>query len=199
MEFSRRLFMGGLAAASAGVVTPRGFASVRTGDEPVWLPRARAALDTHSSSIAHRDLVGIVDFSTPSAMPRFQLVDLGNGRVIANLLVAHGRGSDPANSGRVARLSNQPGSNASCQGCFMTGDGYVGKHGRSRRLIGLDADNNLALSRGIVVHAASYVDASLAATQGRIGRSLGCFAVAEAEIAGLLARLGPGRLLFAAK
>ena len=142
-------------------------------------------------------MIGMVDFSAPSRKPRLHLVDVGNGRVVSSLLVAHGRGSDPANSGWVEHLSNRPGSNASCQGSFLTGETYVGKHGKSRRLIGLDADNSLAMSRGIVVHAASYVDSDMAQTQGRIGRSEGCFAVSHADIAGLLARLGSGRLLFA--
>ena len=81
--------------------------------------------------------------------------------------VAHGRGSDPANSGWAEHFSNRPGSNASSQGSFLTGDTYVGKHGRSRRLHGLDPQNNLAASRGIVIHSASYVDPGLALAQVR--------------------------------
>ena len=199
MKFDRRHFIGAVAASAAGLVAPRGFAMVNTGAAPALLPRAMAALNAHGSAITHRDVIGIVDFSVPSHAPRFHLVDLGNGRVTASLLVAHGRGSDPANSGWVAKLSNRPGSNASCEGSFLTGDTYSGKHGKSRRLVGLDAENSLAESRGIVIHSASYVGSGLALTQGRIGRSEGCFAVSHDDIAGLLAQLGPGRLLFASK
>ena len=52
------------------------------------------------------------------------------------------------------------------------------------------------MERGIVIHAASYVDPSLVAVQGRIGRSQGCFAVNPRVIAQVLEQLGPGRLLF---
>ena len=191
--------MGAVVVGAAGLVTPRVFASVKTGDSLALLPRAMAALNGHTSTIAHRDMVGIVDFAVPSHEPRFHLVDLSNGRITSSMLVAHGRGSDPANSGWVEKLSNRPGSNASCQGSFVTGDTYVGKHGRSRRVLGLDDENSLAESRGIVIHAASYVGDSMAAAQGRIGRSEGCFAVSHEAIGGLLDQLGPGRLLFASK
>jgi hypothetical protein len=53
------------------------------------------------------------------------------------------------------------------------------------------------MERGIVIHAASYVDPSLVAVQGRIGRSQGCFAVNPRVIAQVLEQLGPGRLLYA--
>lgn len=191
--------MGALAAGSAGLIASRSFASVRSGGVTALLPRAMAALDHFASSIRHRDMIGIVDFAAPSHVPRFHLVDVGNRRVVTSLLVAHGRGSDPANSGWVARLSNKPGSNASCEGSFVTSDTYLGKHGVSRRLVGLEAENSLAESRGIVIHAASYVDDRLASPQGRIGRSLGCFAVSHDAISDVLARLGAGRLIYASK
>ena len=199
MNFNSRGFIGAVAASAAGLVASRGFAAVKSGESPALLPRAMAALNSHASSVTHRDMIGIVDFSVPSHQPRLHLVDLGNGRVASSLLVAHGRGSDPANSGWVEKLSNRPGSNASCQGSFLTGETYAGKHGTSRRLLGLDADNSLAESRGIVIHSASYVDSALALIHGRIGRSEGCFAVSHQEISGLLAQLGPGRLLFASR
>jgi hypothetical protein len=115
------------------------------------------------------------------------------------LLVAHGRGSDPDNTGWVQRFSNRPGSNASSNGSFLTGDTYIGKHGRSRRLIGLDPENDEAEPRAIVIHAASYVSRAMAREQGRVGRSQGCFAVAADDLDQVLARLGAGRLLFADK
>ena len=69
----------------------------------------------------------------------------------------------------------------------------------SRRVIGLEPDNDKAEVRGIVIHAASYVDPSFIGQYGRIGRSQGCFAVSEAEIASVLGQLTPGRLLYAAR
>ncbi len=199
MVFSRRRFLGAVAAGTAGLVTPRAFAAVRSGDRPDLLPRALAALDAHGSSIQHRDVMGLVDFSSPSGLPRFQIVDLGNGKVVATHLVAHGRGSDPANTGWVQALSNRPGSNASCKGSFLTGSTYYGKHGKSRRLYGLDPENCNAASRAIVIHGADYVSWNMANMQGRVGRSLGCFSVPKKDIAQVLSLLDDGRLLFAWK
>jgi hypothetical protein len=168
----------------------------RSGILPL-LPRALAALDRHGAAIALRDRIGIVDFAQPSREARFHIVDLAGGTVSAPLLVAHGKGSDPANRGIAEHFSNRVGSDASSRGSYVTGQLYHGRHGRSRRLIGLDPENDRALERGIVIHAASYVDHSLVAVQGRIGRSQGCFAVNPRVIAQVLEQLGAGRLLFA--
>ena len=185
MILNRRRFLSAVAASSAGLVAPRAFAAVRSGDQPALLSHAMAALDAHGSSIRHRDVMGVVDFSAHSRAPRFQIVDIGNGKVLATHLVAHGRGSDPANSGWVNRFSNRPGSNASSRGSYRTGSPYYGKHGRSRRLHGLDPENSNAASRAIVIHSADYVSRRMARAQGRVGRSLGCFTVPE--------RLGRGQ------
>jgi len=199
MKLSRRNFMGAIATGSTGLIAPGAFAAVRSGDRPALLDRAMDALNSHGSKIRDRKIVGLVDFSMSSGMRRFQIVDIGNGEVLANHLVAHGRGSDPANSGWARRFSNRPGSNASSQGSFLIGETYFGKHGRSLRLHGLDPENDLAFSRTIVIHGANYVSDGIARTSGRVGRSLGCFTVSQRDVAQVLAKLGPGKLLFAAK
>ena len=165
---------------------------------PRLFPRAMAALDAHAGSVIHRDRIGVVDFAAASSEPRFHLVDVASGEVTSHL-VAHGSGSDPDRSGWLQRFSNQPDSNASSRGAFLTGAEYTGKHGRSRRLIGLDPDNSMAEPRAIVIHAADYVSAAMAAAQGRIGRSQGCFAFADSALGEIMERLGPGRLIFAWK
>ncbi|MGH2322743.1 murein L,D-transpeptidase catalytic domain-containing protein, partial [Enterococcus faecalis] len=88
---------------------------------------------------------------------------------------AHGSGSDPSHTGFLKRFSNDPGSNASSEGAFLTADYYVGKHGRSQRLIGLDATNDNALSRAIVVHSAWYANPDMIRSHGMLGRSQCCF------------------------
>jgi hypothetical protein len=186
-------------ATGTGETSPVAAEASSLVDPPALLPRALAALDAHGGRIADRSVVGLVDFSVPSRMPRLHIVDVAGGRVVSSHLVAHGRGSDPANSGFVEHFSNRLGSEASSSGSFMIGETYYGKHGRSRRLIGLDPDNDQAEVRGIVIHAASYVGPDHVAQYGRIGRSQGCFAVNGNEIALVLDRLGPGRLLFAAR
>ena len=166
-------------------------------DVPPLIAEALAALEAHAPYVQHRDKIGVVDFSLPSREPRFHVVDVATGKIERSWLVAHGSGSDPAGTGIVQKFSNQPGSNASSRGAYLTAETYVGQHGRSQRLIGLDADNNMAFNRAIVIHGADYVDPSLIARQGRIGRSQGCFAFDEDEVAEVMALLGEGRLIYA--
>ncbi|AKH42112.1 hypothetical protein FHS61_002353 [Altererythrobacter atlanticus] len=200
MTFDRRRFIGAsLAAGVSLVAAPRAFAAPRLANRPPHLSQAMAALDRHGSRIKHRDTFGIVDFAAKSGEMRFHIVDAGNGRIVESLFVAHGRGSDPANTGMVQRFSNRPGSNASSEGAFLTGAAYYGKHGRSRRLHGLEPQNDAAFDRAIVIHGADYVDRTMADRHGRVGRSLGCFTVEQRTIGTVLDRLGSGRLLFAAK
>ncbi len=162
------------------------------------LDAARAGLGRAGSRIAHRDVVGVADFAQPSSAPRLHLVDLANGKV-DTLLVAHGRGSDPYKTGWLSHFSNAPGSDATSRGDFLTGDYYIGAHGRSMRLVGLDPSNSNAEARGIVVHSAWYVGPSMVTAQGMLGRSEGCFAVSATDLKTVLERLGPGRLLISQK
>jgi hypothetical protein len=157
-----------------------------------------AALSRHASEIPFRDRIAIADFAAPSAMPRFHLVDLESGET-TTLLVAHGRGSDPEQTGWLQRFSNDPGSYASCDGAFLAADYYLGKHGQSQRLIGLDATNSNALDRAIVIHSAWYANKDMLVSHAQLGRSEGCFAVGEADLDLVFALLGPGRMLFSAK
>ena len=54
-----------------------------------------------------------------------------------------------------------------------------------------------ALSRAIVVHGAWYVNEQVIGRSGMLGRSQGCFAVADSSLPEIMARLGPGRLIYA--
>ncbi|WP_305095471.1 murein L,D-transpeptidase catalytic domain family protein [Croceibacterium aestuarii] len=166
---------------------------------PPLLDEALAALDRHGARVLDRDRIGLVDFGLPSSEPRFHLVDVAGGKIEQSWLVSHGSGSDPAATGMLQRFSNRPGSNASSRGAYLVSNTYVGAHGRSQRVIGLDPTNDEALDRAIVIHGAEYVDPSLIDIQGRIGRSQGCFAVQVDEINPVISRLGAGRLLYAGK
>jgi len=192
---SRRSFLhASLATAGVAAVARPAFAQAPS----AIVAAAREGLQRYGRMAAHTDIVGVADFSQASKTPRLHLVDVANGR-IDSLLVAHGRGSDPSHTGWVKTFSNAPSSNATSEGCYLTGDYYVGQHGRSMRLKGLEATNSNAESRGIVVHAAWYVSAQMAAQHGMLGRSEGCLAVSEADLPGVLQRLGPGRLIVAKK
>jgi hypothetical protein len=165
---------------------------------PELLRRALASLERHGARVAQRDRMAIVDFTAGSSQPRFHFVNLVSG-ASTSLLVAHGSGSDPSHTGYLKRFSNDFGSNASSEGAFATADYYVGKHGRSQRLIGLDPTNCNALGRALVVHSAWYANPDMLQTHGMLGRSQGCFAVGERDLDQVFARLGPGRMIFAAK
>ena len=216
MEYSRRRFVGATLATGAGFAVASCVAAPKKLATPAPLPppaappaqprtpvtlldHARAALDTHARMVVHRDRIALADFSQASSEARVPIVDLVGGRVERSYLVAHGSGSDPAATGMLQRFSNEPGSHATSRGAYLTAGTYFGKYGRSQRLIGLDADNSLALDRAIVVHGAPYVDPDLIDRQGRIGRSQGCFAVELAKVAEVMALLGEGRMIYAGK
>ena len=219
MNMNRRHFVGAAIAMSAGASTallaqstpvplragtpaplpPTVPAAPAQAAMPPLLQKALAAMDNHKTYIVNRDRLALVDFSLPSAQPRMQLVDVAGGKIEKTLLVAHGKGSDLSNTGYVQQFSNAPGSDCSSQGAYCTADRYYGKHGASQRLIGLDATNNAALERAIVIHAASYVDPDVANARGRIGRSWGCFAINDAEVRPTMDWLGEGRMIYADK
>jgi hypothetical protein len=195
------MVLGGLAAiGQAAPILGRGplGPSAPKGVPKAVMERALAALERHGSRIAHHDRIAIADFSAPSSAGRFHIVDLARGEV-DSMLVAHGRGSDPAHSGWLKRFSNEPGSNATSRGAYLTDDYYVGKHGHSQRLIGLDPTNDNALARAIVVHSAWYAEEDMIRQHGVLGRSEGCFAVGKAQLDRLFDGLGKGRMIYADK
>jgi len=163
---------------------------------PDLLERALHALEQHRDAIAHRDFIGVADFALHSRTPRFHLVNVTDGSVRSHL-VAHGRGSDPSHTGWLERFSNEPRSNATSAGAYRTGDFYMGAHGHSIRLDGLDPTNSNAASRAIVVHGAWYVSETMIDHSGMLGRSQGCLAVANASLGEIMSTLGPGRLIYA--
>ncbi|MGA2396755.1 MAG: murein L,D-transpeptidase catalytic domain family protein [Steroidobacteraceae bacterium] len=165
---------------------------------PSLLRRALDSLERHRDSITYRDFIGVADFSLPSRAPRFHLVSLSDGSVRSHL-VAHGRGSDPSHTGWLERFSNEPRSNATSAGAYRTGSLYIGAHGHSMRLEGLDPTNSNALPRAIVVHGAWYVSKAMIGYSGMLGRSEGCFAVADSSLPAIMTGLGPGRLIYADK
>jgi len=181
---ARRSVPATASAASSSLIDPR------------MVARARAAFDRHRSQIRHGDVVGIADFTRPSSESRFYLLNTVTGSVTRHL-VAHGRGSDPAHTGYLQRFSNAVGSEASSNGAYVTSEYYPGRYGRSMRVRGLDYSNSNAEARAIVVHSAWYAEPSVLAGNGRLGRSEGCFALPHSSLQEVLARLGPGRFLYA--
>lgn len=147
-----------------------------------------------SGKLNNDKLLSIVDFSLPSSRKRLFVIDLKSGKLVYNTYVAHGR-----NSGRemASEFSNQPESNKSSLGFYVTGDTYIGKHGYSMRLLGEEKGiNDNANSRAIVMHSAAYVSESAIKMQGFIGRSLGCPALPENIYKPIIEKIKNGSCLF---
>lgn len=127
---------------------------------------------TKSDTSINDSLLTILDFSKPSSEERLYLIDIKNQQLLVKSLVAHGQ-----NSGALfaESFSNRPSSHMSSLGMYLTAYTYLGKHGYSLRLNGIDRGlNDNAYKRAIVVHGANYVSEKYITQVGRIGRSFGC-------------------------
>ncbi|QMU28385.1 murein L,D-transpeptidase catalytic domain family protein [Adhaeribacter radiodurans] len=119
-----------------------------------------------------KPILSIVDFTKSSRQKRLWVIDLKNHKLLFNTWVAHGKGTGD----EFARaFSNEPNSFKSSLGFYLTAQTYLGKHGLSLKLNGLDQNYNTnALARAVVIHGADYVSANFIQRYGRLGRSLGC-------------------------
>ncbi len=148
-----------------------------------------------SGRIRKPSILTVIDYSLPSTERRLWVLDLAGRRLLHEELVAHGRGSG---ENVASRFSNEPGSRQSSLGLFVTGNTYLGRHGRSLRLQGLEPGvNDRAFDRAVVVHAASYVNERFAARHGRIGRSWGCPALAPEVAPRVIDTIRGGSAVFA--
>lgn len=178
----------GLAAALA-TAAPRANPAV------IAIATRALACANHAELVAHPATLSIIDYSRPSTEPRLWVFDLAQHRLLFEELVAHGRNTG---DNAATHFSNAPGSLMSSIGVFLTSDAYVGHNGYSLHLRGLEPGlNDNALERAIVIHGAPYVDAALARTQGRIGRSFGCPAVRPTIAKALIDTIRDGSLVVA--
>jgi hypothetical protein len=148
----------------------------------------------YSGKLSDRDILAIIDFRKSSSDKRLWVLDLKKKEILHYSLVAHGR-----NSGEVYpdRFSNKMSSYQSSLGFFITRNTYVGKHGISLRLQGVEEGiNDLAEYRSIVMHGAEYVSESYVQKNGRLGRSFGCPAVPMEIHKRLIEDLKEGACLF---
>ncbi len=133
-------------------------------------------------------ILTIVDFRLSSNTKRLWIIDLKEKKVLHHTLVAHGR-----NTGDefAEKFSNTPESHQSSLGFYVTGETYIGKHGTSLYLDGMEKNiNDNARERYIVMHGADYVSESFIKQNGRLGRSFGCPSIpreVEADIISLIA------------
>jgi len=195
----RRKFIASATVAAGSLALPaRVFAQPSGLDarSTAVLELARREVARAGDTLWRRDVAGIADFGTHSALPRFHFANLENGTV-RSFRVAHGAGSDPEHDGWLKWFSNTPGSNATSRGAYISWEWYTGKYGTSVRLGGLDPDNSNTLDRAIVMHAADYATQAHLDRWGRLGRSNGCFALSPEDFLDALANLSGGRLLYA--
>lgn len=136
----------------------------------------------------------IVDLSQPSTHKRMYVVDLIKKKLLFNTYVAHGR-----NSGDLVpnQFSNTQSSFQSSLGFYQTLNTYMGKHGLSLQLKGLEKGfNDNVFNRNIVLHGADYVCENVIRKTGRLGRSQGCPAVPYADSKGIIQAVKGGSCLF---
>jgi len=144
--------------------------------------------------ISRDQYLTICDFSQSSAKKRLYIIDVANNELVMNTYVAHGRNS----GGEFAsKFSNQPESLQSSLGFYITRSTYIGKHGLSLRIEGVEPGiNDNAMERTIVIHGAAYVDPARANSGVFMGRSWGCPAVPEKESATVINTIKNGTCLF---
>jgi hypothetical protein len=134
--------------------------------------------------LVEKNILTLIDFSLSSNVKRLWVIDLETNTVLYNSLVAHGKntGEEFANN-----FSNSNSSYKSSLGIYLTGEVYMGKHGISLKLDGLEKGiNDNARLRGVVVHAANYVSDSFIKNHKILGRSQGCPAIPQELLTGIV-------------
>jgi hypothetical protein len=139
-------------------------------------------------------LLTIIDFSLPSSVDRFFVINLVRHQILFKSLVSHGR-----NSGDLyaSRFSNKMQSHETALGFFLTGESYLGGQGYSLQLQGVDTGyNDLSKVRGIIIHGANYVTRNYISRYGRLGRSFGCPALPPELSKQIINLIKDGSVLF---
>lgn len=99
--------------------------------------------------------VFLIDMKIPSGNFRFFVHNIPQDSIEHKALVAHGSGSTYSDDSLT--FSNIPNSYQSSLGKYKIGNSYAGNFGKSYKLHGLDATNNKAYARYVVLHPYSCV------------------------------------------
>lgn len=141
-----------------------------------------------------KSIISIVDLSQPSNKKRLYIVDLVNKKLLFNTYVSHGQNSGDL---MATQFSNTNSSFQSSLGFYQTLNTYMGKHGLSLQLKGLEKGfNDNVYNRNIVLHGADYVCEDFIRKNGRLGRSQGCPAVPYADSKNIIELVKGGTCLF---
>jgi hypothetical protein len=144
--------------------------------------------------ITKDSILTIADFSLSSAKKRLFVIDMNNGKLLYNTYVSHGRNSGLESA---TSFSNDINSFQTSLGFYVTRQAYKGEHGLSLRLDGMEKGiNDNAYNRGIVIHAAPYVNEKMISRKGYIGRSLGCPAIPVKLHRAIIQKIKDGSCLF---
>jgi len=144
--------------------------------------------------LKNKDIITIIDYSQSSCKERLYIIDIGKKKLLCQSLVAHGKGSGET---IAARFSNESSSCSSSLGAFISGITYIGKHGYSLELHGMDKGyNDHALSRKIVIHGADYVSFDFIKKHKRTGRSWGCPALPVEKYKAIIDMIKNGTCIF---
>ncbi len=145
--------------------------------------------------VVNKQFLTIIDYSQPSTKKRLWVIDMTKFKIKFNELVAHGSGSG---ANIPTKFSDTTNSHQSSLGVFVTKNTYIGHNGLSLRMQGLEPGvNSHALQRDVVFHGADYVSEAAAQSQGRIGRSWGCPALARNKAKDTINTIQGGSLVFA--
>jgi hypothetical protein len=149
-------------------------------------------LEAFKAQVKNNDFMAVIDFRQHSGQKRFYLIDRRTGAV-ESMAVAHGTASDPQKNGYAQYFSNVPNSKMSSLGAYLVAERYVGKHGASLRLDGLESTNSNVRERAIVLHPAGYVnDAKV-----KQGWSWGCPALPPSRMKRVISALEGGAFMYA--
>jgi hypothetical protein len=147
-----------------------------------------------AGKLQNDNIVSFIDFSKPSSSKRLFIIDISSGVLLFNTYVAHGQNSGSA---MAEKFSNKVSSLQSSLGFYETSSTYIGKHGYSLKLEGLEKGiNDNALERSIVMHGASYVSEGMIKIKGYLGRSWGCPAVPEKYSKPIIDKIKNGTCIF---
>lgn len=140
--------------------------------------------------------VVIVDYTLPSNIPRFFLIDWAN-QMFWKYYVSHAVDS----GGLYAEsFTNTPWSLRSSLG-FMRTKLHRGKFGKSLKLFGVSASTTRVTAQAatgpILIHGAEYASREFLQKYGRLGRSYGCVTVSYEDIPEIYAALGADALVLA--
>ena len=140
-----------------------------------------------------QEVAAVIDYSIPSDKRRLYVMHFKTG-IVSKHHIAHGKGSGVR---FATKFSNVDMSKMTSLGLYVTGSKYIGGHGASLKLHGVDKTNDNAAARDIVMHGAKYVSEDFVKRTGRLGRSWGCPAVSESLMKKMIGYLQDGGLVYA--